>query len=242
MSNYLRGVFLSARFHLTDRKTCRLIHQVENRNLTYLDNPALMELAEQVKHAKRHLTGIYVEAGTALGGSAIVIAVGKPQKADLFLYDTFSQIPAPTEQDGAEVIQRYELIKSGKAEGLGENTYYGYQKDLLKQVRQHLLDFGLNPEEHRVHFVQGLFQDTMSIHQPVAFAHIDCDWYESVKLCLNQVIPNLQVGGTAIIDDYYHWSGCKLAVDEFISTYEKIGEYQILKRSRLQIKRVTATP
>lgn len=242
MSNYLRGVFLSARFHLTDRKTYRLIRQVEKKNLTYLDNPALIELAEQVKYAKQHLTGIYVEAGTALGGSAIVIAAGKPPKADLFLYDTFSQIPAPTEQDGAEVTLRYELIKSGKAEGLGGDTYYGYQKDLLKQVRQRFLNFGLNPEEHHVHFMQGLFQDTLSIHQPVAFAHIDCDWYESVKLCLNQTIPNLQVGGTAIIDDYYHWSGCKLAVDEFISNCENIGDYQILKRSRLQIKRVTSTP
>ena len=52
------------------------------------------------------------------------------------IYDVFGRIPAPTEQDFADSHQRYQVIAEGKAKGLGGGTYYGYDQDLLTQVKR----------------------------------------------------------------------------------------------------------
>ena len=56
----------------------------------------------------------------------------------------------------------------------------------------------------------------MSVDQPVAFAHIDVDWYDPVKTCLERVMPNLVAGGSVILDDYHDWGGCRKATDEYL--------------------------
>jgi asparagine synthase (glutamine-hydrolysing) len=69
----------------------------------------------------------------------------------------------------------------------------------------------------------------------VAFAHIDCDWYDSVKTSLERITPNLSSGGILVIDDYYAYSGCKKAVDEFL---EKNPDLFIIQyKSRLHLQR-----
>ncbi len=67
----------------------------------------------------------------------------------------------------------------------------------------------------------------------MAFAHIDCDWYESVKVCLERIEPKLVGGGILIIDDYYTWSGCKKAVDSYFR-YRR-DEFHFVKQGRLHI-------
>ena len=56
----------------------------------------------------------------------------------------------------------------------------------------------------------------MKIDGPVAFAHVDVDWYEPVKTSLERIFPNLTVGGSIILDDYHDWGGCRKATDEFL--------------------------
>ena len=56
----------------------------------------------------------------------------------------------------------------------------------------------------------------MTINQPVAFAHVDVDWYEPVMTCLSRVFPSLVIGGSIILDDYHDWGGCRKATDEFL--------------------------
>ena len=75
-----------------------------------------------------------------------------------------------------------------------------------------------------VELIKGLVQDTMHLDQPVALAHIDVDWYEPVKVCLERITPNLAVGGSIILDDYKYWGGCKLATDEFLDKNTNIFE------------------
>lgn len=65
--------------------------------------------------------------------------------------------------------------------------------------------------------IEGLFEDTIRPSTPVALAHIDGDWYESVKVCLERIWPALPPGGVMVVDDYDAWSGCRTAVDEFLS-------------------------
>lgn len=52
--------------------------------------------------------------------------------------------------------------------------------------------------------------------QRVAFCHIDCDWYDPVKFCLEQVAPKLAPGGAVLLDDYHDYGGCQQATNEFL--------------------------
>jgi hypothetical protein len=113
------------------------------------------------------------------------------------------------------VQKRYKIIRDGKSKGLGSNKYYGYEKNLYEIVQNNLKRFGVKEKEHNVKLVKGLLQKTMKINQPVAFAHIDVDWYDPVKVSLERIIPQLVVGGSVILDDYNDWSGCRKATDEY---------------------------
>lgn len=46
-------------------------------------------------------------------------------------------------------------------------------------------------------------------------SHLDCDWYESVKVCLDHLYDRVSPGGLIQIDDYGHWKGARKAVNEF---------------------------
>lgn len=210
-----------------------VINKVMQENLSYLGKDALCELAEVViANERNQVKGIIVEAGCALGGSAITIASAKDKSRDFFVYDVFAMIPAPSEKDGEDVHQRYEIIASGKSKGIGEEKYYGYEENLYDKVLQSFTNFQIKLEENNINFVKGLYEDTLHLNSPLALAHIDCDWYNSVLICLNRLEPYLVKGGTLIIDDYYAWSGCKLAVDKY---FEDKKGYDFQKKSRLHI-------
>lgn len=54
---------------------------------------------------------------------------------------------------------------------------------------------------------------------PIALAHIDCDWYEPVKVCLQRITPSLTYGARVIIDDYFDYGGTQKAVDEHLAMH-----------------------
>jgi asparagine synthase (glutamine-hydrolysing) len=170
-----------------------------------------------------NLPGIFLEAGCALGGSAILIATIKNFERPLFIYDVFGMIPPPTKEDTQDVHDRYRTILEGKSIGIGGDKYYGYQENLYDLVQSNLKSFGINCEGQSVSLVKGFVQDTMKIDQSVAFAHVDVDWYEPVITCLKRVFPNLVVGGSIIFDDYHDWGGCRKATDEYLR--EVIGQF-----------------
>ena len=187
-----------------------------------------MNLHNQAVLASEH-DGIFIEAGCALGGSSIVIAAARSPSKKLYIYDVFGMIPPPSNADGADVHERYSVIKSGNSPGIAGNKYYGYIENLIDEVKSNFKSCKVSLSN--VEFVKGLYQDTMKIDEPVAFAHIDCDWYESVMVCLNQIIPNLVIGGRVVVDDYFAWSGCKAAVDEFFSDKQS---FQILFDDKIE--------
>jgi hypothetical protein len=213
-----------------------IVRRVKRQRLTYLSVGALNDLFEAAVAADQaSRPGVFLEAGCALGGSAIVIARAKDRSRPLLVHDVFGMIPAPTDADGEDVQQRYEMIRSGQASGLGGDTYYGYEPDLKAKVREAFVRFDLPLDKNSVRLVEGLFEDTLVGDDPVALAHIDGDWYESVRTCLKRIGPRLSSGAPMVIDDYYMWSGCKRAVDEFLA--EHPDEYRPSRRSRLHIER-----
>lgn len=194
------------------------IGRVRAEHLTYLKPDGLRALAAGVRDAEAaRLPGLVIEAGTALGGSAIVMAAAKAPERPMKVYDVFGMIPPPGEQDGEDVHARYRQIADGRAKGVGGATYYGYRDDLYQTVADSFARLGVPAAEHNVELIQGLFEDTIDLDEPVAFAHLDGDWYESTMTCLTRIVPLLVPGGRIVLDDYYKWSGCRAAVDEYFA-------------------------
>lgn len=201
-----------------DPKGVALVRRVRSDRLTYLEADALLDLRKRALQVDRDdIPGAIIEAGCALGGSAIVLAGSKSSSRPMYVYDVFGTIPSPSDNDGPDVSARYAVITSGEAHGINGDPYYGYETNLKEQVHGRFADYGVATEDSLIELVEGLFQDTLHLDGPVALAHIDGDWYESVKICLERIWPVLSAGGVIVIDDYYHWSGCRNAVDEFLA-------------------------
>lgn len=200
-----------------DERTRELLSRIRASRLTYLSDEKLASLTNTCSAIEEaRLPGLFIEAGCALGGSAILIATVKNSGRPFLVYDVFGMIPPPTREDTPDVHERYRTIVEGKSTGIGGDTYYGYQADLYEVVQANLRRFGIDPEERSVSLIKGLVQDTMEIDAPVAFAHVDVDWYEPVMTCLRRVFPRLVEGGSIILDDYHDWGGCRKAADEYL--------------------------
>lgn len=194
------------------------MREIRNRKLTYLSPGKLEGIITAIRavHRKR-LPGLFVEAGCALGGSTILIAKLKEPERTLKVYDVFDMIPPPSTCDTPDAHRRYETIRSGASRGIGGDRYYGYEAKLLDRVIGNIQSFGIECGRDNVRLIPGLLQHTMAIEDPVAFAHIDVDWYDPVKTSLERIVPRLPVGGIVILDDYFDWGSCRRAVDEYFS-------------------------
>ena len=79
-----------------------------------------------------------------------------------------------------------------------------------------LLAEGSNCES--VHIIKGWFEETLpgTTVQTIALLHVDSDWYDSVRICLETFCDSVCPGGIIIVDDYGLWGGCRKALDEFL--------------------------
>lgn len=203
-----------------------LIARIREKNLTYLSIRKLASISKSCRSVEAsHLPGVFLEAGCALGGSSILIASLKGDKRPLLIYDVFGMIPSPTEEDTQDVHERYRTIIGGESKGIGDDKYYGYEENLFEVVQSNLKSFGIECNKQSVFLIKGLVQDTMDIKQPVAFAHVDVDWYEPVMTCLERVFPNLVSGGCIILDDYHDWGGCRKATDVYLR--KVVGQFTL---------------
>jgi O-methyltransferase len=186
------------------RESFRMIRMVYSvRGYTAVFVPrlvALYKLSEEVNRLS--LPGDFVECGVYNGGSAAIMASFCEKtklKRNIWLFDSFEGLPKPTEVDGHEAP-----------------AYEGWCHGDLAKVKRVFQIMGI-PQD-RVRVMKGWFQDTFpTVEIPqIAILHIDADWYESVKLCLEKFYDCVQPGGYIVLDDYGDWLGCKIATDEFI--------------------------
>jgi O-methyltransferase len=205
---------------LPDRRLSRDARRVKKDRLSYL-TPEKMRRIEQTlaQIRERGVPGDLIEFGIALGGSAIVIARHAGPGCRFFGLDVFEMIPPPTsEKDDEKSRSRFEIIRSGMSRGIGGDTYYGYRDNLYEEVKSSFRRYGLDPDGEQIRLVPGLFEDswpTLDIRK-VAFAHVDCDWYDPVRFCLASLADIMAPGGAIMIDDYHDYGGCRIAVDEFL--------------------------
>ena len=206
-----------ARFTTSKKDPKGIMSKIVGRRLTYLSRRKMLQLLTVLHDIERNgIEGQIIEAGCALGGSLVLIATYSPNRK-ISVYDTFEMIPPPGPKDPPEVHERYATIVSGTSKGISGDTYYGYRGDLREFVLDQLVELVGYDAALRTHFHKGLLQDTMNLEDPVAFAHIDVDWYDPVMTSIVRIWPLLTKGGVLVFDDYFDWGGCKAAVDEYFN-------------------------
>src|SRR5262245_25949255 len=131
--------------------------------------------------------GCFVEVGVYRGGSAWHLAkIARLQRRALHLFDTFTGIPFKGDGDTIEV-------------GHFADTSEAAVKKAIPDAIIHA----------------GLFPQTLPPSLTnIAFAHIDCDQYDSVKSCIENLWPLMVSGGIMYFDDYHWLEGATRAVDE----------------------------
>ena len=177
---------------------------------------AAIDAIQYVEH--NNISGAIVECGVWKGGSSMAMALTLRELGsegrDLYLYDTFAGMSAPTDADvsirGANAHEKFSLTQTS-------DDSSDWCLSSLDEVRENVLSTGY--PTRKFHFVEGKVEDTVpaTIPDEIAVLRLDTDWYESTKHELIHLFPRLRKGGVLIIDDYGHWEGARRAVDEYIA-------------------------
>jgi hypothetical protein len=179
-----------------------LLHRVRGNTLASRTRlSTLFRLSREIERLR--IPGAIVECGVFKGGSAGVLAKASNRARPLFLFDSFEGLPPPGEHDGRMAGERYQAGWCAATE-----------TDVMELLE------GLGISRQRIHIFKGWFQDTLPTADvgEIALLHIDADWYESVKLCLDTFYDRVQRGGFIVFDDYGRWEGCTRAVDVFLAS------------------------
>jgi O-methyltransferase len=150
--------------------------------------------------------GAVVELGCNAGLTSVWLAQliqDYAPERELHVFDSFKGVPDPGEHDA--------YLKRGDCPAT------------LAQLEENFAQWRLpGPTVHA-----GWFDETLPGGCPdeIAFAYLDGDFYESIKVSLEHVYPRLAPGGTIVIDDYCDldanpraWDGLpgvKKACDEY---------------------------
>lgn len=208
---FFKDVFPKDIFNLS--KILLFIRVYPYTMISYKRLSNVYELSKKVE--KEKIKGAFAECGVWKGGCAAIAAfVAKKAKSNrkIWLFDSFQGLPEPTEKDG-EMAKGYALEKaSGKLSSI--NQCVGTLDDV-----KDIFFSKLKINKNNVEIKKGWFQNTLFEARkrvgPIAILRLDGDWYESTKVCLDNLYDNVITGGYVIIDDYGHWEGSRVALDEF---------------------------
>lgn len=163
---------------------------------------ANLRIAAQV----RNVPGAVVECGTWRGGMIAGIADVLGSSRRYYLFDSFEGLPPAREIDGPTAL-------TWQADTSGPNYYNNCtasEDDARGAMSQSCAT------DYRI--IKGWFNSTLSTMDPnekIALLRMDADWYDSTKCILENLGMRVVPGGLILIDDYYTWEGCTVAVNEF---------------------------
>jgi hypothetical protein len=187
--------------------------------------PRMLALIDAVRYcASRGVPGSFAECGVWRGGSvlAMILTLQDLSAADrdIYLYDTFEGMTAPTEHDTSP-IDPPALETWREAERAGQRPWQELLgPDVFNEDAVRGLLLGSGYPSDRLHFVPGPVERTLPATAPdeLALLRLDTDWYASTLHELVHLFPRLKPGGVLILDDYGHWEGARRAVDEYFET------------------------
>ena len=149
--------------------------------------------------------GAIAECGTWRGGMIAGIADVLGSGRSYYLCDSFQGLPPVKEIDGAAAKAWQDDTTSP--------TYYDNCTASEEDAQSAI---SMSPAKD-YQIVKGWFEDTLPKlpERPIALLRMDADWYDSTKCILDNLADRVVPGGLIVIDDYYTWEGCTVAVNEF---------------------------
>lgn len=198
--------------------------EIVERALSYtMTGPArMLALVDAVRYCvSRELPGAFAECGVWRGGSVLAVLLTLQQLGDetrdVYLYDTFEGMTAPTEHDVSDLDPP--ALETWRTAEREQRTAWNdlFAPELFNEDAVRALLTGTGYPEARLHFVRGPVEQTIpaTVPEQIALLRLDTDWYESTRHELTHLFPRVQAGGVLIIDDYGHWQGARRAVDEY---------------------------
>jgi O-methyltransferase len=184
------------------------------RSFTMVPAESLIDLARLVRTVLMYnIPGDFVECGVWRGGASFLVAdllrQAGVQDRKVWLFDSFEGLPPPQEIDGPEAL--------AYARSTDDPWYHDSCRASLENVQQTATELGLSSYAQ---FIKGWFDQTLPVNRqrigPIAVLRIDGDWYSSVHCCLDQLYDQVVDGGFVVLDDYYAYDGCAIAVHEFL--------------------------
>lgn len=184
----------------------------------------LLYFNEMTKRAVE-VDGDVVECGTSIGHGLLyfmLLSEIAGVERDFYGFDSFEGFPAPTEADR------------------GTHAYAGYYANSPEIVLRVLRDGRVSPRvlEEKLHLVKGFFEDTVPKYEgKIALLHLDCDLYDSYRVCLEHLYGKVVPGGAILFDEYENpkFPGARKAVDEFFADKDRTierhacGKYYVVK-------------
>jgi O-methyltransferase len=181
--------------------------------------------------------GDFAECGVWRGGSVMAMAhqLNRLNVNDrrIWLYDTYEGMTDPTDRDveaGSGALAADMLESTPVADG---NNVWCVAS--IEDVQANVQSTGYPAAQFE--FVKGDVAQTLltSVPDQLSLLRLDTDWYESTRLGLEVLYPRLSVGGVCILDDYGHWEGARVAVDEYFGSRRPLM-HQIDYSGRIFIK------
>jgi hypothetical protein len=156
-----------------------------------------------------NIEGDFVECGVATGNNLAAMAYAGRHA---YGFDSFEGIPwAGPKDDQQPGMSKKVKGKDGVLESSGITVHS------FEDVEKNFERWGL--ENYTL--IKGWFQHTVPLWDApngIAVLRLDGDLYDSTKVCLEHLYPQLVKGGIMIIDDW-NLAGCKKAFYEYLGNY-----------------------
>ncbi len=176
------------------------------------------------------IEGDIVECGVSIGyGMLEFMLLGElsGKKRKYWGFDSFEGFPEPVGED---------MKRDGtyQAERGGLNTPIEIVYKVLSEGR-------VSKEAVRddLTLVKGFFDKTLvSYSGRIALLHLDCDLYDSYKVCLEEMYEKVVRGGVILFDEYEdaNFPGARRAVDEFFGDKpEEVIRYEQLQYEKYYV-------
>jgi hypothetical protein len=217
-----------------DDETIEIINRVNEFTMTSVER--LQVLIEAVRYIdQNNIEGSLVECGVWRGGSMMAAALTLESLGDrdreLYLYDTYEGMNAPTSEDGKVAREKFSMRRI-------DDDSSEWCRSVLEEVTENLANTGYPTE--RMHFIRGKVEETLPDQAPageIALLRLDTDWYESTRREMLHLYPKLVRGGILILDDYDYWQGCRQAVDEYLEEFKpRLLLHRIDASARIAVK------
>lgn len=153
--------------------------------------------------------GDFLEAGVCQGGASIFlralqVAYDEPQRRT-WVADSFEGLPEPTHPEDVKLGLDFSESKQP------------WLAASLRAVQDNFRTYDLLSDA--VRFVPGWFSETLAALpvERLAILRLDADLYESTQDVLQALYDRVSPGGYVVVDDYWAFEPCRLAVDGFLA-------------------------